>query len=197
MWWQYFLVFIGCVLVDIVPLPLPPAFTVMVLLQIYFNLNIWWVIPIGVLGSILGRYILASYIPHLAKRIFNPQKNEDVHFLGEKLKAKEGRGKLVILLYSLMPLPTTPLFIAGGMARMKPIDILPPFIVGKLISDTIAVFMGRYAAQNTKKLLEGIVSWQSITGLLIGLLLIFALLFIDWMKLIEHKKFTLKFDVWR
>ncbi|CAN5332260.1 hypothetical protein BH09BAC5_BH09BAC5_02620 [soil metagenome] len=197
MWWQYLLVFTGSMLVDILPLPLPPAFTIMVFLQITFDLNIWWVITIGVLGSIAGRYILSLYIPNLAKHIFNPKKNEDVQFLGQKLKAKEGKGKILILIYSLMPLPTTPLFIAGGMARMKPIDILPPFIIGKLISDGISVFMGRYAARNTEKLMEGIISWQSITGVAIGLLLIFALVFIDWMKLIEHKKLTLKFNVWR
>ena len=45
-------------IVDIVPLPLPPAFVVMIFLQIEFNLNVWLVIVIGVAGSILGRYIL-------------------------------------------------------------------------------------------------------------------------------------------
>ncbi|HET6992303.1 MAG TPA: hypothetical protein VFJ43_13300 [Bacteroidia bacterium] len=195
--WKYFLVFIGSLAVDVVPLPLPPAFIIMVFLQITFHLDIWWVIPIGVTGSIAGRYILALYIPHLAKRIFNPAKNEDVHFLGQKLKADGKRGKALILIYSLMPLPTTPLFIAGGMARMKPINILPPFIIGKLISDTIAVFMGKFAAENTKDLAKGMISWETITGLIIGLALLFALLFIDWMILLKNKKFTLKFNVWR
>jgi len=38
----------------------------MVFLQITFGLNIWWVIVIGVAGSILGRYVLTLYIPLLA-----------------------------------------------------------------------------------------------------------------------------------
>jgi len=31
MWWQYLLVFVGALLVDVSPFPLPPAFTAMVL----------------------------------------------------------------------------------------------------------------------------------------------------------------------
>src|SRR5436190_12915305 len=86
MWWQYLLVFFGAVLMDITPLPLPPAFTIMILFQIMFGLSVWPVIIIGVLGSILGRYILTLYIPLVSSRIFKKSKNEDIEFLGNKLK---------------------------------------------------------------------------------------------------------------
>ena len=197
MWWQYLLVFVCAMAVDIVPIPLPPAFTVMILLQIVFKLNIWAVIVLGVVGSVVGRYILTLYIPKLTAKIFKPSKNEDVQFLGNKLKAKGWKGQLTILVYSLLPLPTTPLFIAGGMAKMKPYYIIPAFFVGKFTSDTIAVLMGRYAAENTQKLLHGMVNWKSIVGLVLGLLLIFALLFVDWRTLYQHKKFRLRFKIWK
>ena len=195
MWWQYALVFIGALLVDVVPLPLPPAFTVMVFLQIVYDLNIWAVIGIGVAGSILGRYILTLYIPKLSTKMFNPAKNEDVQFLGEKMKQKGWKSQGLILLYSLLPLPTTPLFIAGGMAKMKPIYIIPPFIIGKLISDMVAVLLGKYATENTNGLMDGLVSWKSISGFAIGIFLIFVLLFVDWRTLLQKKKFTLKFTI--
>lgn len=195
MWWQYALVFIGALLVDVVPLPLPPAFTVMVFLQIVYDLNIWAVIGIGVAGSILGRYILTLYIPKLSGKMFKPAKNEDVQFLGEKMKQKGWKSQGLILLYSLLPLPTTPLFIAGGMAKMKPIYIIPPFIIGKLISDMVAVLLGKYATENTNGLMDGLVSWKSISGFAIGIFLIFVLLFVDWRTLLQKKKFTLKFTI--
>lgn len=197
MWWQYLLVFLGSLLMDTVPLFMPPAFTLMVFLQIYFDLNIWIVIVIGVAGSMIGRYILTLYIPRLSNKIFNPAKNEDVQFLGEKLKQKGWKSQAFILGYSLLPLPTTPIFIAGGMARMKPYFILPMFAVGRFISVSTAVLTGNYATENTEKLLEGIVSWQSISGLGVGLLLIFALLFIDWRTLLQDKRLTLKFNIWK
>jgi len=81
MWWQYILVFLGTMLVDIVPLPLPPAFTVMIFFQIYYKLNIWPVIVIGVAGSIAGRTILSLYVSRLSDHIFSVAKNEDVRFL--------------------------------------------------------------------------------------------------------------------
>ncbi len=197
MWWQYLLVFISAFAVDVVPFPLPPAFTLMVLLQVLFKLNIWAVIFIGVAGSILGRYLLTLYIPKLSGKIFKPSKNEDVQYLGKRLKEKGWKGQMVILVYSLLPLPTTPLFIAGGMAKMKPYYIIPAFFVGKLISDTVAVLLGKYAAENTESLIHGMVNWKSITGLVAGLLLLFALLFIDWRALLQHKKFKLRFNIWK
>src|ERR1044072_5715236 len=99
MWWHYVLVFIGSLLVDVFPIPLPPAFTVMIFFQLYFHLNIWVVLAVGVSGSILGRFILSSYIPRVSKHIFNDAKNEDVEFLGNKMREKGWKGKMVILVY--------------------------------------------------------------------------------------------------
>jgi membrane protein YqaA with SNARE-associated domain len=197
MWWQYLLVFLGSMAVDIMPIPLPPAFTVMILLQILFKLNIWAVITIGVVGSVVGRYILTLYIPKVSIKLFKRSKNEDVEFLGEKMKANRWKGQLLVLVYSLLPLPTTPLFIAGGMAKMKPYLIIPAFFVGKFISDSLAVLMGKYAAENTEKLVHGMVSWKSVTGLIAGLVLIFALLFIDWRTLIQQRKLKLRFNIFK
>ncbi|MEO6189801.1 MAG: hypothetical protein ABIO44_04930 [Saprospiraceae bacterium] len=197
MWWQYLLVLLGAFLFDVVPFPFPPAFTIMVFLQILFDLNIWWVIVIGVAGSILGRYTLTLYIPYLSGKIFKPSKNEDVQFLGKKMKENIWKSQLIILAYSLLPLPTTPLFIASGMAKLRPIYIIPAFFIGKFTSDAVAVNLGKYASENANSLLEGAMSWKSIVGLIGGLLLLCALLFIDWRTLIQKKEFQLKFKIWR
>lgn len=197
MWWQYLLVFIGAMLVDIVPFPFPPAFTVMIFLQIYYRLDIWLVIIIGVAGSILGRLILTLYIPKVSDHIFTQDKNEDVLFLGAKMKDKVWRCMGFVLLYSLLPLPTTPLFLAGGMARMKPYVMIPPFTIGKFTSDMVTVLLGSYAARNTETLLNGIVSWESITGTVLGLILVCAFILIDWRSLLLNKKLVIKFNVWK
>jgi membrane protein YqaA with SNARE-associated domain len=191
------LVFIGSFLFDVVPIPFPPAFTIMVFLQIMFGLNIWLVIVIGVAGSILGRYILTLYIPLPAGKIFKRSKNEDVGFLGKKMKEKGWRSQLVIIAYSLLPLPTTPLFLAGGMAKIKPLYIIPAFFIGKFISDAITVHVGKYASEHAKSILEEALSWKSMTSLVVGLLLVCALLFIDWRSLIQKKIFQLKFKIWK
>lgn len=191
------MVFIGAFLFDVVPFPFPPAFTIMIFLQIMFDLNIWWVIVVGVAGSILGRYILTLYIPFLAGKIFKRTKNEDVEFLGKKMKEKGWRSQMVIIAYSLLPLPTTPLFLAGGMAKLKPLYIIPAFFIGKFISDAVTVHLGKYASEHTRSILEQAFSWKSITSLVVGLLLICTILFIDWRSLIQKKKFQMKFKIWK
>jgi len=196
MFWIYLLVFLGAFLFDVVPIPFPPAFTIMVFLQIMFHLNIWLVIVIGVAGSILGRYILTLYIPFLAGKIFKQSKNEDVEFLGKKMKEKGWKSQLFILAYSLLPLPTTPLFLAAGMARIKPVFIIPAFFIGKFTSDAITVHLGKYAADNFTNVLDTALSLKSIASFVFGLLLVCAVLFIDWRSLIQTKKFKLNFRVW-
>ena len=103
----------------------------------------------------------------------------------------------LVLVYSLMPLPTTPLFIAGGMAKLTPVYIIPPFIIGKLISDTFSVLVGRYAAENTHELIRGLVSFKSVAGVVLGLSLLFIILFIDWHQLLRDRRFVLKFHIWK
>ena len=195
MWWQYLLVFAGAFVFDVVPIPFPPAFSVMIPLQIMYNLNPWVVTVVGVAGSILGRYVLTLYIPLLSDKIFKPEKNKEVQFLGKKLTEKGWKSQAIILGYSLLPLPTTPLFLAGGMARIKPIQIIPAFFIGKFISDAIAVHLGKFASENVGDTMDQLLSWRSITGLALSLLFICALLFIDWSLLLGKKQFKLNFRI--
>ncbi len=197
MWWKYALVFLGAFLFDVVPFPFPPAFTIMIFFQIMFDLNIWMVIFLGVIGSILGRYVLTLYIPFIADKIFKPAKNEDVQYLGRQLKSKGWKSQLVIIAYSLLPLPTTPLFIAAGMAKLKPIYIIPAFFVGKFTSDTVLVCLGKFGLEEIETMLNGFFSWKSFLSLAVTLLLISALLFIDWRTLIQTKRFKLNFEIWK
>lgn len=75
--------------------------------------------------------------------------------------------------YSLLPLPITPLFLVAGIARIRLLYIIP----GSLRSSVLP--------------------WQSIAGLGVSLLLLLALLFIDWRALIQRRKFTLVFTIFK
>jgi len=195
MWWQYLLVFFGALLFDIVPFPFLPAFTIMMFLQIIFQLNVWWVIVIGVAGSVLGRYILLLYTPFLAGKYLNTSKNIDIQFLGEKMNENKWKGQLFVLAYSLLPLPTTPLFLGAGISKLKTKYIIPAFLIGKFTSDTLALFLGEYAVENAEALLENAFSLQSIASLLLALFLLFCLFFIDWRTLIQTKKLVFNFKI--
>lgn len=193
--WEYLLVFAGALLFDIVPFPFLPAFTIMVFLQITFNLNIWLVLIIGVAGSVLGRYILTLYTPFIASKFIKKSKNEDVEFLGSKMKENIWKGQLFVLAYSLLPLPTTPLFLAAGMSRINAWYIIPAFFIGKFTSDALALLAGKYATENFDSIMENILSWKSIASFLFCIFLILCLFFIDWRSLIQKKKLVLNFRI--
>jgi membrane protein DedA with SNARE-associated domain len=197
MWWQYALVFLGAFVFDVVPFPFPPAFTIMVFFQVLFGLDTWPVIIIGVIGSVFGRYILTLYIPYFADRIFKKSKNDDVVFLGEQMKQQFWKGQLAILAYTLLPLPTTPIFLATGMSRINAAYVIPMFFVGKFTSDAITVHLGNYVSQNAENFVSGSLTWQGALGLVVGTLFLCAVLFINWRALIQQKRFLLNFRIWK
>ena len=197
MWWQYFLVFLGALLFDIVPFPFPPAFTIMVFLLIVFKLNVWWVIIIGVIGSILGRYILLLYAPLLAKMYLKESKNNDIQFLGDKMRENKWKGIMIILAYSLLPLPTTPLFLGAAISKIKAIYVIPPFLIGKFTSDTVALLLGAYAVDNVQTIMDQAFSLKSVASLILALFLLFCLFFINWRTLIQTKKLVWNFQIFK
>lgn len=169
----------------------------MVACQLYFNLNIWAVLAIGVPGSALGRYIYSKYIPVLSNKIIKEDKHDDVKFIGHKLNHNKWKTRTFALLYTLMPLPSTPLFTAAGIAKVNNWNIIPSFLIGKFISDAIMVIAGDYVAKNATSIFLGIISWKSISAILVGIILILIFLFIDWRTLLQEKKFRLRFRIWK
>ncbi|CAN5837443.1 hypothetical protein BH11BAC4_BH11BAC4_18800 [soil metagenome] len=197
MWWQYLLVFAGALLFDIVPFPFLPAFTIMLFFQIIFHLNVWLVIVVGVVGSVLGRYILMLYAPLIANRYLKLSKNEDIQFIGEKMKENKWKGQMIILAYSLLPLPTTPLFLGAGISKLNAQYIIPAFLIGKFTSDTIALHAGKYASEIPRNMIDEVFSWKSIASFVLSLILLFCLLFIDWRMLIQKRKLVLNYKIWK
>jgi len=193
----YLWVFLAALAVDLVPVFGPPAWTVMMLLQVKFGLNPWLVLAAGVPASVLGRYILSLYSPWLSKKIIKQRKTDDLEFVGRKLKQKLWQCWAFVLAYSVSPLPTTPLFSAAGVAKISPIQILPPFFVGKAISDGVMLFVGRAAFVDAAHLMLGAFSVKGAITIAITLLLIAGFLFLDWRVLLEKKQVRLNFHVWK
>jgi membrane protein DedA with SNARE-associated domain len=195
--WLYFLVFFFAFLVDILPFPGPPAWMVMVYFQMRYGLDIWNVLFLGVIGSTLGRYTMSRYFRRISNMLISPLKNKDLEFLGSKLSNKRWRSWIFVFFYTLVPLPTTPLFNVVGIARVNALNVIPPFLAGKFISDAIMVTFGHMAANNIPELIRGIVTWQSAVIIIISLLILCGILFIDWWSLIVQKKLKFHFNIWK
>ena len=154
----YLLIFAASLVVDIIPFIGPPAWTVMVFFQVKYHLNIWGVLVAGVIGSTAGRYLLTLYIPHLTTKLLNKKKDKDLQFLGKKLSEGKWKIQAFVFIYTLIPIPTTPLFTAIGIAKVKPLYIIPAFFIGKFLSDLYMVYAGKLATENV----DQIRSWLNI-----------------------------------
>ena len=194
---MYPLVFFAALAVDTIPIFAPPAWTVLVVLLIRFHLNPWVLVVAGVAGSTLGRYILSLYIPKVSSKLVNRREDENLRYVGKKLGHAPLPAAIFVFLYTLTPLSTTALFTAAGIARVNPWHILPPFFLGRLITDGVMVYSGKYAAANMKGLFQGELSWKTVTPLIVGFLIIGAFLFVDWRSLVEKHKLRLNFKIFK
>ena len=193
----YFAAFVAALTVDCIPVFAPPAWTILAFIIIKWKPNPWGVIAAGAAGSVIGRYVLTLYMPHVSAKIFRPSENDNISFLGKKLKARFWQSNLFVLGYAISPLSTTALFTAAGMAKVNPANILPGFLVGKFIGDAIVVFTGKATAERATDLLHGKISWHTALLAGTGLLLISGVLFIDWRQLLQRRKFRLNFAIWK
>jgi membrane protein YqaA with SNARE-associated domain len=195
--WMYLLVFVAALVVDTIPIFAPPAWTVLVFLLLFFHLNPWIVVIIGVTGSTIGRYILSIYIPKISSALVNRREDENLRYVGGKLTKAPFAAAVFVFLYTLTPLSTTALFTAAGIARVNPWYILPPFFCGRLITDGVMVYTGKYAAGNLSNLLQGQMSWKTVLIAIAGLFVIGAFLFVDWRCLLEKRRLRLNFKILR
>ena len=195
--WLYLAMFLAALATDLIPVIGPPVWTVMVFMLVKFDLNPWLVLAVGVPGSVLGRYGLSLYVPRLLGKVINRTKTDEMKFVGGKLKGSLWRSWPFVLLYSLLPLSSSALFSAAGLARIRPVQILPPFFVGKFVSDGIMLFTGQYAIHNSVDLVYGTFSWKGTITIVVGLFILAAFLFLDWRVLLQRKQVRWNVHIWK
>lgn len=193
--WAYFLVFFAALAVDTIPVFAPPAWILLVVLLVKFKLNPWLTLVIGVTGSTIGRYILTRYIPKISARIVNRREDANLRYIGGRIGEAKWSSAVFVFLYTLTPLSTTALFTAVAMARTRPWHILIPFFLGRLITDGVLLFSGKYASANLSGLVHGEANWKTVVAVGAGLVVIAAFLFVDWRQLLEHKKLRFRFRI--
>ncbi len=193
----YFASFAAALLVDTIPVFAPPAWTILAFIIVKWNPNPWGVIAAGALGSVIGRYILTLYMPHVTAKIFRPSETDNIAFLGKKIGRRFWRANTFVMLYAISPLSTTALFTAAGMARVSPWNVLPGFAIGKFLGDAWVLFTAKVTAEEATDVMQGRVSWQTAVTAAAGLFLISGVLFIDWRQLLGGRKLRLNFKIWK
>lgn len=193
----YLIAFAAALVVDTIPVFAPPAWTILAFIIVKYRANPWAIIAAGAIGSVIGRYILTLYMPHVSEKIFRTWEKKNISFLGKKMGGRFWRVNIFVMLYAISPLSTTALFTAAGMAKVNPWNILPGFAIGKFLGDAWVVYAAKLTADQAVDLLHGHVSWQTAVTAATGLLLISGVLFVDWQEALVHKKLRLHFAIWK
>jgi membrane protein YqaA with SNARE-associated domain len=193
----YLVAFGAALLVDTIPVFAPPAWTILAVIIVTWRPNAWGIIAAGAIGSVIGRYILTLYMPHISAKIFRPSENDNISFLGKKIGGQFWHANIFVMLYAISPLSTTALFTAAGMAHVNPWNVLPGFAIGKFLGDAWVIFTAKVTADEATDLMRGHVSWQTALTAAAGLLLLSGVLFIDWRALLGRRKLRLNFAIWK
>jgi membrane protein YqaA with SNARE-associated domain len=193
----YLFVFLASLAVDLIPFFGPPAWMAMVFFLTKYDLNPWLVLAAGVPGSVLGRYVLSRYIPLISDRLVKKRKSDELKFVGGKLRQTLWRSWLFVFIYSCLPMSTTALFTAAGMARISPLVVIPPFALGKFASDALMVLSGKYVVTNFHDVGKSLLSVKSITLGTVGLAVLAAIFFIDWRVMLQRHKLAWNFKIWK
>lgn len=195
--WQYLLVLLGSFLVDCVPIVAPPAWMWMLFMMTKYDLNPWIVVTFGTCGTVSGRYVFSQFVvPWVGRKTLGKKKNADLKFVGKKLSGKGWSVFSFVFLYSLLPLSTTALFTAAGLAKVKKAIIIPPFFLGNFIGDAIYLISGKYVITSASQMYKGFFNVKNIVLMIVGLGIILLMIVIDWRSLLEKKKLRLKWKFW-
>ncbi|MBC7465193.1 MAG: hypothetical protein H7256_04320 [Bdellovibrio sp.] len=193
----YIFVFIGSLLVDCIPIVAPPAWMLMLFIMIKFDLNPYFVVLIGTMGTVCGRIVYMTYIiPWLGRKTIGVQKDADLRFLGEKLSQERRLIYVFVFIYSVLPLSTTALFTATALARVKKRIVVPPFFFGNLIGDGLLLVSGRYAIDHFSDFYKDSLNAKNIFLMLFAFLFVTLFLFVNWRELLENKKIRFKWKFW-
>ncbi|HIE15237.1 TPA: hypothetical protein EYP70_08195, partial [Candidatus Bathyarchaeota archaeon] len=93
-------------------------------------------------------------------------------------------GSIVIFLFALTPLPDDILFIPLGIMRYKFLKAFIPCLMGKLLMCFILSYSGRYSLEIVKRYLgEGGEIWTTVVTAVLLILVVYAILKIDWEKI--------------
>lgn len=194
----YILIFFGSLLFDCIPIFAPPAWMLMLLIMIKFDLNPFSVALVGTAGTVCGRIIFVTYIiPWLGKKTIGLKKDADLKFVGKKLSQKKTWVFSFVFIYSILPLSTTALFTAASLSKLKKTLIIPPFFLGNLIGDGLLLISGRYAITHFSDFYNDSMSLKNIMLMSVSVLLMLLFLFFDWRNFLENKRISFKFKFWQ
>ena len=175
--------------INLLPALGPPTWAVLVFFRFrYPEVPAPALIVGGAFAAASGRLLLA-----LAFRAFGTKlphkRQESLQVLGHAIGESRTGLLASFALFAVAPLPSAQMFEAAGLARIRLKPLLVAFFAGRLVSYSIYVGAASAAHQGLDRLFtRGLFSPQAIATELIGVVLLIAIVLIDWPSVIDRAR---------
>lgn len=170
--------------VNVVPAFAPPTWSVLVYFRLVFGLPIAVLAILGALSAAAGRLTLAVGFREIGTRL-PARRRASAEALGAKLSGQAGFLSL-LLVFLVSPVPSSALFEAAGLARLRMRPLVTAFLIGRLVSYTLYLLAASRARQSLQAVLEGgLVSWPALVVGLISVASVISVVFVDWMTVVD------------
>lgn len=124
---------------NIIPLLMPPTWTVLAFFVYKYDLQLLPTVLIGASCATLGRIILAAISDKYFRKILPANSQANYLNIGQYLNQHQKVTIPLVITYAFLPIPSNDVFIASGLAKVKVKLLASSFFVGRLISYTFWV----------------------------------------------------------
>lgn len=172
------------VVINVVPAFMPPTWSVLAVFHVTTDVPLLPLTIGGAAASAVGRTGLYLASRHL-NRLLPETDCKNAQALGEFVERHKRWRTAIIFLYCLAPLPSNPIFIAAGVARMSFLPVIAAFFLARAIADTFWVWTaGAVSREVGDAFTKQLTDWRTIAIQVasIGVLvLVFRLPWAKWL----------------
>ncbi len=186
----YFLIAVLVFTTNVIPFFMPATWTVLSYIAVAYSIPVLPLAFIGAVFATLGRATLAKLSQTIIReKIISEKTRKNIDVIKKQLEGKKTLTVGVVLLYAFSPFPSSQLFIAYGLTKMKLRYIVIPFFFGRLCSYTFFAFSAtRIVRAFFPFSLNHLFSWYFLVSQLLTIVTVYLFAKIDWQELLKHKK---------
>lgn len=185
--YTYLFVFFFIFILSIIPILTPPTWIVVVsAYSLNDQLNPFLLSGIGATAAVTGRLILLQ-LSTIGRKAINDHRKSSLEKLRKYLEKTKYGYLIGTLLFALLPLPSSMLFISYGLMNAKSVGIVVGFWIGRFVAYIIMIILFKYFVDYFKKILNSDIQSLLIIDI-IGIIMTLFILLIDWNILFSERK---------
>jgi hypothetical protein len=184
--YNYLIVFLTVVGINLVPLFMPPTWLVLALFYVNFPSSIIVLALLGASASTIGRFGL-TYVGTFFRRFMGTKEQKNMDYLGVGIRTHPVKSFFITLVYALSPLPSNVYFITLGLSRVRAIPIFLGFFFGRLISYSVLLFVSREIFRHLARMFTE--TWIQVAIIdVVGVIFMIIFISMDWHALMTKGK---------